>query len=542
MYLDKKIIKDYLVPSTIFLIFFVIGIECYQDYGISIDENYHRESGKLYYLFLKGIFLSSDLIQKVSIEDIKIAADSDAAFMMPVIFDVITEFFADILNLKDTQEIFFLRHLFNFIFFLIGCYFFYLIILKIFNKQIYAYLGLLFLFFYPRIFGESFYNNKDIIFLSSSIFLIFFSLKFLEKQSFFTAFTFGIFSALAFDIRVMASLLIFAVYFMFLLKILDNKNFISKNYKYLITSVLTTIFFIFVFWPYLWIDPINNLLNFFHVIKVGTPAIHNYYLGEYYYSKNVPWHFDIVWVLITIPLSVTIFFIIGFSKTLLNGLNVFLTSDSKNHKFWNSKQEMYNYFFLLVFLIVLFAQIKFAVSYDAWRHLYFLYPIIVLFFLNGIFYIVSNLKNKKLINFLYILVLTEMLFLIHWNFKNHPHQYVFFNPFFKSFTSGKFELDYWGLSNRSSLEFIANHSKKDKNKVATISFTSLENSLLILDVKTRNKILIVRDLNQADFVIDNYRKKWDKVDGSEFLNTNFEKIFDLSIDDRIINTVYKKRE
>ena len=55
-------------------------------------------------------------------------------------------------------------------------------------------------------------------------------------------------------------------------------------------------------------------------------------------------------------------------------------------------------------------------------------------------------------------------------------------------------------------------------------------------------ILIVRDLNQADFVIDNYRKKWDKVDGSEFLNTNFEKMFDLSIDDRIINTIYKKRE
>ena len=100
------------------------------------------------------------------------------------------------------------------------------------------------------------------------------------------------------------------------------------------------------------------------------------------------------------------------------------------------------------------------------------------------------------------------MFLIFWSFKNHPHQYVFFNPLYKNFTLKKFELDYWGLSNRSSLEYIIRYSKKDIIKVAAISWTSLDNSLLILKKSKKDKIEVVHDLREADFVIDNYRKKW----------------------------------
>ena len=49
---NKKIFLNFLPSFFIFLIFFIIGVNVYKDYGISFDEYYHRENGKLYYYFL----------------------------------------------------------------------------------------------------------------------------------------------------------------------------------------------------------------------------------------------------------------------------------------------------------------------------------------------------------------------------------------------------------------------------------------------------------------------------------------------------------
>ena len=539
MYFDKKIINNFL-PLFIFTIFFLIGLSSFQDFGISSDESFHRDSGNLYYEFLKGIFFS-DSGSAISLKQMQKLASEDVLYMMPAIFDMINEFIIDIFNIKDIQKIFFLRHFINFFIFLIGCYYFFLIILKIFDSYLYSYIGILSLFCYPRIFGESFYNNKDLVFLSVCIILIYYSIQFLTKLTFKNALIFGIFSALAFDVRIMSIIIIFVSYFLLALKILDNNNFFSNKYKYVLTSSAVTILFIFIFWPYLWLDPINNLINFLTKIKSVTPEIHNYYMGEYIYSKNVPWHFDIVWILVTIPTTVAVFFVIGFLNILLKTSRNFLNLEKKGHKFIESNNDLYNLYFFLIFLLVLLSQIKFGVSYDGWRHLYFLYPIIIIFFLRGIFLIQFNLSNKNIIKFFYIIVSFEIMFLIFWSFKNHPHQYVFFNPLYKNFTLKKFELDYWGLSNRSSLEYIIRYSKKDIIKVAAISWTSLDNSLLILKKSKKDKIKVVHDLREADFVIDNYRKKWDKKIDYTILNEKYKKIFDLVIDERIINTIYERK-
>tara|TARA_Y100000816_G_scaffold273606_1_gene240094 strand:+ start:2889 stop:4517 length:1629 start_codon:yes stop_codon:yes gene_type:complete len=539
MHIDKKITTGYFPEILIFFIFIFVGIISYKDYGISIDEEYHRQSGQLYYSFLKGLLLGTDLADKITVKEIR-EASKQTLYLMPAFFDVLAEFFIDILDINDTQNVFFTRHLINFIFFYISCFFFYLIILEIFNNKIYSIIGVLYLFFYPRIFGESFYNNKDIIFLSCSIILIFFSIKYLKKQNYLNAFLFGAASGLAFDIRIMALIQILTVYFIFFLKILDSKSFLQEKYTHLFLSIITTIFFIFIFWPYLWIDPVNNFTNFFSVIKSVTPDIQNFYMGDYYYSKTVPWHYYFTWILVTIPLCTILFGLISITKILGNIFNVVLNSDKHNHKFWSQDKEMYDYYLVITFSIVLFTQIKFGVSYDGWRHLYFLYPFIVIFFIGGFDFLISKLKIKKIINLLYILVIFEIIFMVSWIYKNHPYQYVFFNPFFKNLSYNNFELDYWGLSNRSSLEYIANTSLKDKIKVATVSYTSLESSLLVLNQLNKDKIVIVHDLKNADFIIDNYRKKWGKVIKLNELHDNFIKVLDISSGGRVINTIYKK--
>ena len=104
VHLNKKIVLDYLAPFFIFLIFFVIGLNVYKDYGISFDENFHREAGRLYYYFLKGFFINLDLSEKVFASDIKTAVQ-DIAFREPVFFDMIAEFYIDLKNIKKRNRI-----------------------------------------------------------------------------------------------------------------------------------------------------------------------------------------------------------------------------------------------------------------------------------------------------------------------------------------------------------------------------------------------------------------------------------------------------
>ena len=537
MHINKKINKNFFLYFSIFFIFLLVGLNSYKDYGISIDENYHQINGEHYYSFFKGLFLNNpefltlnELKQLFKVHSVK----------DPAIFDFSVAALTEILNIKDTKSIYLFRHLSIFLIFLIGLFYFYLILKKRFNNDFIIVIGLLFLFLSPRIFANSFYNNKDLIFLSVTCIFLYYSIIFLEKPSPGKAIIFGVFSSLAFDIRIMAIIYIFAFYLMFFFNFLDEKNLFINKFLNLLLGIISTIFFLYLFWPYLWIDPIKNLIDYFSVIKSATPAIQNLYLGDYIFTKSSPWHYDIIWILFTSPLTIVILFIIGFLLQSIHIFKNFMNVEKKDHKFWYNKKELIDFYIFLAFTLIFFMRLKFGVNYDGWRQIYFLYPLIIILGLYGLEYLKRIINNTIIIKFLFIIVFLELIFLSIWNYKNHPYQFVYFNPIFKSLTKNNFELDYWGISNRSVLEQIFHINEKNDFKVATISYTSLNDSLRILDPKIREKISIVYDLNDADYVIDNHRKKWSSTPGEENLEKDFSIIYSLIVDGNIINTVYKK--
>ena len=537
MYINKKINKSSILYFSIFLIFLLIGLNSYKDYGISIDENWHQISGEHYYSFFKGLFLNNP--EFLTLNELK-QLFKVHSFKDPAIFDFSMVALTEILNIKDTKDIYLFRHLSIFFIFLIGLFYFYLILKKRFNNDLFIVIGLLFLFLSPRIFANSFYNNKDLIFLSVTCIFLYYSIVFLEKPSPGKAIIFGIFTALAFDIRIMAIIYIFAFYLMFFFNFLDEKNFFINKFKNLFFAIISTIFFVYLFWPYLWVDPLKNLIDYFSVIRTETPAIQTLYLGDYIFTKSTPWHHDIIWILFTSPLTIVILFIIGFLLQSIHIFKNFMNVEKKDHKFWYNKKELIDFYIFLAFTLIFFMRLKFGVNYDGWRQIYFLYPLIIILGLYGLEYLKRIIKNTIIIKFLFIIVFLELIFLSIWNYKNHPYQFVYFNPIFKSLTKNNFELDYWGISNRSVLEQIFHINEKNDFKVVTISYTSLNDSLRILDPKIREKISIVYDLNDADYVIDNHRKKWSSTPGEENLEKNFSIIYSLIVDGNIINTVYKK--
>ena len=88
-----------------------------------------------------------------------------------------------ILDLKDTKSIYLSRHFFITIIFFIGCIYFYLTLRIFFSKNI-SLLGTLIFLSHPRIFAQSFYNSKDIIFLVFFCISNFYFINFFLKQNF----------------------------------------------------------------------------------------------------------------------------------------------------------------------------------------------------------------------------------------------------------------------------------------------------------------------------------------------------------------------
>ena len=112
MYLNKKIDKKFLIYSLFFFVFLLVGIYSFDDYGISIDENYHYTNGLHYYSFLKGILFPGG--KYLTIQELRESFQYHH-FKDPAIFDLIIAFITDLFNLENSVDIILLRHLLIFL-------------------------------------------------------------------------------------------------------------------------------------------------------------------------------------------------------------------------------------------------------------------------------------------------------------------------------------------------------------------------------------------------------------------------------------------
>ena len=158
----------------------------------------------------------------------------------------------------------------------------------------------------------------------------------------------------------------------------------------------------------------------------------------------------------------------------------------------------------------------------------------------GIYYLNLYLKSRLFKITIYLAIILNLTYLAFWNYKFHPHQYVYFNFLFKDKFHNNFEKDYWGLSNSQSLNYIINNNTQYPIKIATKSFSLLETSLFMLNDEDKNKISIVHNIPEAEFVITNYRIKHKN---NFFIEKNkYKKYYEITVDNIAINTVYRKIE
>ena len=281
-----------------------------------------------------------------------------------------------------------------------------------------------------------------------------------------------------------------------------------------------------------------------HALKIfsshpWTGAI--FYLGDYVSALNLPWHYPIVWILITIPIIYLLLFLLG-SILILKRLSLRFINLSPKKKFndlWMGNRERMDVIFFLIFYFTLFLVIELNTTlYNGWRHLYFIYPCLIFISIRGLEYLLRTFFSKYLLIIIFYFLISTGF----WMVKNHPYQFVYFNKFAGNNVGNYFELDYWGTSNRSVLEFIAKSDKRNDIKVHVYSDSPYYFSLLLADKVDQDRIKFVNGLNEADYLVTNhYYQKNNPIVLNNKLKNEYKLLKEIKVDKMIINSIYKIR-
>ncbi len=381
------------------------------------------------------------------------------------------------------------------------------------------------IFLSPRIFANSFYNNKDIIFLSFFIFSLYFAFRFIDKPSNKNIVLSSLFCALAIDIRLVAIIFPAILLLVFFVRELKNKKKIKYILNRLTTYFVFLVFFIIIFWPYLWSNPIINFYEAFLQMSNYPHETYNLFKGEYVSSKNLPITYIPIWIIFTTPIWYIVLFFIGIFYLFKNLL------EKKN-----SDKDLV--IFLILFSVIFIVIFLGSTFYNGWRQLYFLYPLIIYFSIYAVFNMLIFFENKFKF-FLIFIFLFSFLNTSYWMVKNHPHQYVYFNFLAGENFNKKFEMDYWGLSYKENIEFLLDYQKVGKINLFNLSHNKLYYPLMGFSKKQKSRINVVQSEEDADYFMTNYYyMSPGKV--NDFLTEKLTILNVIKVDSIPINTLFKK--
>lgn len=460
-------IKNHLAFIVFISSLIFIGIFTYKDYGISTDEPQQRK------IAWKNIdYVKNDSKELLTFKD----KDYGVSFEAPIFaFETL------LFDLDEYHKIYPFRHLFIHLFFLIGVVFFYQLVNKLYNNQWLSLLAVILLVAHPRIYAHSFFNSKDIPFLVMLIVSFYFYFKLINKKNVANIIVLGVSVGALINLRVVGVFYLFMFSLFFILQ-RDIKNYSKVNYVLVLIFVSTIVYFTLT--PILWNNPINGftsiLKNMSSFRWEGNSVLLN---GRLFSPTNLPWFYIPLWVGITTPIVILILFILGMLKYKTNS------------------------FLWIVFVgcigPVLIAIILNSVLYDGWRHFYFIYPLIIIFAVNGVSFLVKKFSFK----YVFPIIALGLIPSISFSFKNHPFQQVYFNEIVSKKENNlleRYERDYWGSSFYHGLKELKKYSKKDTIKFTSNIKTAYTNTLMFNQAE-RPFLKYVSTLDSAEYFISNYK-------------------------------------
>ena len=521
-----------LIISVVFILIALISIFNVNNFGVAQDEYFSRSFGFINLNYVGNIFIPEQTIKFKIDKNIPNLNDFSHDYYNGAIFDTTLGFLEILFDIKEKKNQFLLRHIFISGFFYLSIIFFYKICFKIFSNWRISLAGALIFFLSPRIFADSFYNNKDIAFMSANIFSLFFFLEYLKYPKIKNAVILSFFISLAICFRVMGVLFPIIYFAFYILINLNLKNNVNDLVKKIIIPLFLSFLFTYIMWPYLWENPIQNFYNAFVKMKQFNHGGHNLYFGNIIESSKTPWHYSFVWILITTPIIYIGLFFCGVLKSIqkISTSKILLNHNNAN---------IVLYYSLLVLILSLGSVILLdSTLFNGWRHLYFIYPFVIFLVLFGLDFVLNFFTKIKIKSFIVFILVLGLMDIAIWMKHNNPYQYVFFNIIGKKINPKNFDLDYWGMSFYQNLNYLIKYENFSTTTIWNPSETKLFYSLFSLQEKDRQKFVETKNAEDADYWITNYYLDKTIYDKNFFLR--YSLVNSIIVDGVVINSVFKK--
>ena len=273
--------------------------------------------------------------------------------------------------------------------------------------------------------------------------------------------------------------------------------------------------------------------------------------GNYYSIKYLPRSYLPVWILISTPFFIILFFLLGafISGKLIFKRLLSIKEDKINKKgeLWINLNEKKDFFiFVSFFSFVSYAVLLNVAMLSGWRHFYFLHIFIVYLSTVGINWLYEYSKkfiSQFVVVSVFILLITSLCFT---NYKFHPFQSLYFTNLLNKEDIKKYQVDSPSITRSSALKFISD-IEKDKDKkifVANASWTPLYNGKDMLENSMQKKFVFVgQEYSSADYIYTNFIFKSNEKYNKNFkIPNNFVRIKDFKINDILIYSIYKKKK
>lgn len=502
--LNRHIFKNYRFWFWFIAILgFAIMCLVSSDYGLSNDEPIHQFHGKIVLEYFKGESNIASLSPIDSTGNLvkTFECTHDKSFrgmnffggFFDLLVNVIMDYFPNV-------AVYDLRHLINAIFGFLLFLFIGLTTKELAGWKT-ALLALLFAFLSPRLFGHSFANPKDIPFASLyaiGIYLIVKIIKQLPHIKWYYGLIFSIIAAIAMDIRISGLLLIaylgMSMALWFLIDYLSSKKFqfkfLFKIGVFALFSSALSYFLLTLLWPYASTDILGPIKVLLQISSFSVFNAYEVFGGQWYNAWEIPYSYIPVWIFLASPP----FIILGFFGIP----NLF--SQNKTDKTKTLLLALLLFFFLFP---IIYIWIKHSNIYNGIRHLLFIFPpIIVIAALSWD----SLLKRLKSGNFIYLALVILIGSLGQTAIQSiclHPYEALYFSPLAGNSNElmGKYETDYWGISSKEAVAYIANLTKEErKNREVKIK----------MYYGDRKKVTeYTRDINNLSYFPGNNEKGWD---------------------------------
>ena len=401
-----------------------------------------------------------------------------------------------------------------------------------------AIISFLALFLYPSFFAETHNNIKDPVETAFITFTLFFVAKALRDKKWKWAFLACVFAGLGLGTKLNILFVPFIIVFWFLGRYWDTVQKLKFNLLFRIKPNAAIMLFIcffmpiaipFVAWPFLWQDPINNLLRIFEFYKnIGVGPINQptYVFGGLNF-------YPLFWILFSTPIITLLLFSCGVLFVIIN-----------------FKQEKYKLSFLaLTWFLVTTGRISLSgfSIYGGGRQIMEFIPAMAILAGIGAVYIVKKLGNstiqsialKALIILMFLPIAIKLISI-------HPNQVAYFNPLIGGLSGAK-EKNFpsWGMSlgntYRQAVNWINANAQKEASVALVVSTGPNVPFILFRDDINYGNGFWSGNNKKGEYLVEEIFDNWMRVYyyPAEYADRILEPVYEVKVDNVAIAKVWK---